>query len=336
VRRVTPARVLGLGLCLLVLVGALWVIPSGQYIFLPDPAKPVAPLVQVAGGHDPTDGGGIYFVDVVYRKATLLERLLGGLHEGADLYEPSSVVQPGLNEDEQQKVDLMEMRLSQRVAAAVALRSLGRKVSAKPSGALVTDVQEGFPASGKLVPTDIIVAVDGKPVRSPADVQRLMHAKRVGDEVQLTVRRGRDRKTFTLHTAAASEQERDRAVVGVLLEQARDIRLPIRVSIDAGRVGGPSAGLAFALDVLEELGKNIDKGNRIAATGKIFLNGSVGPIGGIKQKTIGARKAGVDAFLVPAGDNAREARKYAHGLRIIPVKNFQQALRALATLPEAT
>ena len=100
-------------------------------------------------------------------------------------------------------------------------------------------------------------------------------------------------------------------------------------------MGGPSAGLAFALDVLEELGRNVDGGHRIAATGEIFLNGSVGPIGGIKQKTIGARHAGVDAFLVPAGDNAREARKYAHGLRIIPVKSFQQALRALATLPES-
>ena len=110
-----------------------------------------------------------------------------------------------------------------------------------------------------------------------------------------------------------------------------DIRLPIKVRIDAGNVGGPSAGLAFALDVMEELGRNVDRGHRIAATGEIFADGSVGPIGGIKQKTFGARAAGVDAFLVPAGDNAREARKYAGGLRIIPVETFPQALRALAT-----
>ena len=109
----------------------------------------------------------------------------------------------------------------------------------------------------------------------------------------------------------------------------------VNVSIDANGVGGPSAGLAFALDVMEELGRNVDGGHKIAATGEIFLDGPVGPIGGVKQKTIGARRAGVDAFLVPAGDNAREARKYAHGLRIIPVKSFQQALRALATLPES-
>ena len=106
----------------------------------------------------------------------------------------------------------------------------------------------------------------------------------------------------------------------------------MRVSIDADGVGGPSAGLAFALGVLEKLGRNVDRGHKIAATGEIFLNGAVGPIGGIKQKTIGAREAGVDAFLVPAGENARDARKYAHGLRIIPVKSFQQALRALGNV----
>jgi PDZ domain-containing protein len=334
VRHITPARVLTAGLCLLAVVGALWVIPSNQYVFLPEPAHPVAPLVDVAGGRDPTDSGGIYFVDVVYRKATLLERLLGGLHEGADLYEPSRVVTPGLNEEEQQRVDLQEMKLSQRIAAAVALRSLGHKVTARPSGALVYQVQPGFPAAGKIRPTDIVVAVDGKPVRSPADVQRLMGDKRAGDEVRFTVRRGRATETLTLHTVPASPEDSRRAIVGILLEQATDIRLPIRVSINSGEVGGPSAGLAFALDVLEELGRNVDHGHRIAATGEIFLNGSVGAIGGIKQKTIGARRAGVDAFLVPAGDNAREARKYAHGLRIIPVKSFQQALRALATLPE--
>jgi PDZ domain-containing protein len=108
--------------------------------------------------------------------------------------------------------------------------------------------------------------------------------------------------------------------------------LPLRVSINAGNVGGPSAGVAFALEVMEELGRDVVHGHKIAATGEIFADGSIGPIGGIKQKTIGAREAHVDAFLVPAGDNATEARKYAHGLRIIAVDTFPQALRALATL----
>jgi Lon-like protease len=133
-----------------------------------------------------------------------------------------------------------------------------------------------------------------------------------------------------------SDQPPRRPVVGIFLETALDIQLPFKVRIDAGNIGGPSAGLAFALEVMEELGRNVVHGHRVAATGEIFADGSVGPIGGIKQKTIGAREAGVDAFLVPAGENARDARKHADGLRIIPVESFPQALRALATLsPEA-
>src|SRR5262249_56831511 len=91
-------------------------------------------------------------------------------------------------------------------------------------------------------------------------------------------------------------------------------------------------GLRFALDVYEQLGHRVDNGLKIAATGELDLDGSVAPIGGVKQKTFGARAAGVDVFLVPAGENAAEARKYAGGLRIIPVESFQQALRALATV----
>jgi len=84
---------------------------------------------------------------------------------------------------------------------------------------------------------------------------------------------------------------------------------------------------------MEELGQNVDRGYTVAATGQMNLDGSVSPIGGVRQKVFGVRAAHVDVFLVPAGDNAQEAKRYANGLRIIPVKSFPQALRALATLP---
>jgi PDZ domain-containing protein len=108
----------------------------------------------------------------------------------------------------------------------------------------------------------------------------------------------------------------------------------LRIGIDAGAVGGPSAGLAFTLQLLQDLGKTIAKGYKVAATGTISIDGRVGPIGGIKQKTIGARRAHIDVFLVPVrGDNAKDAKRYAGRMRVIPVTTFQQALRALATLP---
>ncbi len=330
---VTPGRALTAGLVLLVVVGALFVVPSSEYIFLPDRAHPVGPLVQVAGGKEPTGPGGIYFVDVIIRKATLLERLFGGLHKGADLEAPSNVVPVGITNAQNDQLSFEEMKTSQQIAGAVALRSLGYKVKAVGSGARVDSIEPGLPAEGKLVPTDVIVAVDGKPVTSPLSLTRAMHGRPIGQTVRFTILRDGKRKVVPIRTVAASPSSK-RAVVGIYVEPAESIHLPIKVSIDAGNVGGPSAGLAFALDVLEKLGHNVDHGYKIAATGEIYLNGAVGPIGGIKQKTYGAREAGVDAFLVPAGQNATDAKRYADGLRIIPVKSFQQALHALATLPE--
>ena len=101
--------------------------------------------------------------------------------------------------------------------------------------------------------------------------------------------------------------------------------------IDLGRVGGPSAGLPFALEIARQLGRDVTHGCRIAATGALALDGTVIPIGGIKQKTIGVRQAGVDFFVVPAGENAVGAQENADGLDVIPVESFQQALRKLTT-----
>ena len=116
-------------------------------------------------------------------------------------------------------------------------------------------------------------------------------------------------------------------------DQSATIKLPIKVAIDTHGIGGPSAGLAFALEVMQKLGRNVLHGHKVAATGEMELNGTVFPIGGIKQKTYGVRQAGADVFLVPAGQNARDARKYAGPVHIIAVRSLDQALHALATLP---
>jgi PDZ domain-containing protein len=329
-RLVTPGRLLALGAVLLAVVFALYVIPSNEYIFLPDKAHPVAPLVTVQGGHDPVHGG-VYFVDVVVRKATILEELFGGLHKGADLYPASAVNPPGVGDQQRRRIDLQDMLHSQQVAAAVALRAAGKHVVLRSIGALIDEVAPGLPAVGKLEPDDVIVAIDGKRVQSKNDVFTAMSSHKIGDTVSFTVRRGKQTLVERIRTVSSGTKQ-PRPIVGIVVETAVDIHLPLHVSIDAGGVGGPSAGLAFAIDVLEELGHDVLHGHKVAATGEIEPNGAVLPIGGIKQKTIGAREAGVDAFLVPAGENARDARKEAGGLRIIPVESFPQALRALATL----
>jgi Lon-like protease len=335
VKLFTPGRLLGAGGVLACVVFVLWIWPTNEYIFLPDVAHPVAPLVTVEGGHTPKVGS-VYFVDVIVRKATILERLFGGLHSGAQLFPADEINPPGTDSAQQESIDLEDMRLSQQTAAAVALRAMGRKVVAQPIGARIEEVEPGLPAVGKLEPDDVITAVDGTRVTHPSQVSALTRKGKIGGLVTFTILRDGKMLVEKMHTAAGTDPRRP--VVGIFLdsEPAADIHLPIHVSIDAGNIGGPSAGLAFALEVMEKLGRNVVHGHKIAATGEISLDGSVGPIGGIKQKVIGAREAGVDAFLVPAGENAVEARKDAHGLKIIAVHNFQQALRALATLPPAT
>ena len=334
-KRLTPARLAAAGLLLLAVVGlVLWLAPSDSYIFLPDKAHPVGPLVSVEGGKNPRDGGGIYFVDVFVRKASWLERLFPGIREGSTIV-PASVVQPpGVSERVRRKEDLRAMSRSQEVAAAVALRTLGYKVTARTTGVLVQDVARDAPAAGKLQPTDVIVSIDGRRIRTPSELRTLLAAHPPGTQFRIGVRRGNGLTTVTVRTVP-DPTRRNHPILGIFVGQAATIRLPLQVRIDAGDVGGPSAGLAFALDILEELGRDVDHGHRIAATGEIDFDGTVEPIGGVRQKTIGVRDAGIHVFLVPAGENADEARRYADGVRIVPVKNFQQALRALATLPNS-
>jgi Lon-like protease len=332
-RLFSPARLAGtaVGLFLVALV-ALYLVPSSDFLLLPDRAHPVAPLVHVQGGKEPNGPGGIYFVDVFERRASMLESLFPFIRSGSTLVPANLIVPPGVSDNAQRRADLREMSISERVAAAVALKRLGYHVVARPSGVIVAAVALGSHAVGKLEPTDVIDAVNGTKTATISELRALLARVHPGESVTLSVIRGGKPRTVAIKTVP-DPLEKTRALVGFTPAQAAEIRLPLKVQIDAGNVGGPSAGLAFALEVMEQLGYNVDRGYKIAATGQIELDGAISPIGGVKQKTFGVREAKADVFLVPAGENAREARRYAHGLRIIAVTSFPQALRALATLP---
>jgi Lon-like protease len=326
-----PTLALFLGAVILAVAAVLYLAPSDQYIFLPDQARPLAPLVKVEGEKREANPGGIYYVAVDVRKASILEEAFPGLHDGATLVPQEQVLPEGVDERARRQTELREMSRSQEYAAAVALRSLGKDVEVTSRGALIEAVGDGFPADGKLSPGDVVTAVDGKAVRSAAELTEQMSTKRPGETVRLRVRRGRETFEVSLR-AVENPRAKGRAFLGVVIADDADVELPIDVNINLGDVGGPSAGLAFALDIHEELGRDVDRGRRIAATGEITLDGRVRPVGGLKQKTIAARRSGMDLFLVP-GENAAEARRHADGLQVVPVDSFQQALQKLATLP---
>jgi Lon-like protease len=333
-RALTPLRLAVAGIVLLlVTVILLMTTTTDSFLLVPDPAHPLAALVEVPGGQDQTNGGGIYYVDVLEKKASVLERIFPGIREGSTLVNHEDVTPPGITDQQRIEADQHAMQVSQQIASAVALRALGYKVKIKLDGVPVVEVSRDADAAGKVQPGDVILAVDGKRVYTTPQLRDAVGKHHVGDPLHLTLRR--NGKRLEVDVRATRDKDTGRPIIGIIADPnpALAIHLPLKIGFNLRNVGGPSAGLAFALQILEERGRNIDHGYRVAATGVIGPDGSVGPIGGVKQKTIGARKAHVDVFLVPAGDNYREARKYADGLRIIPVESFQQALRALATLP---
>jgi PDZ domain-containing protein len=329
-RWLSPAR-LAVGGFFFLAVAAfiLWLAPANGYdIRLVDPAHPVDPIVQVPGEKPSRTSGPIYFVDVRERPARLLERLVPWVRAKGSSIVPA----PDVSATVERQIGRQDMSVSQKVAAVVALKRLGYEVRARSNGVTVVLVDADAPAAKVLRTSDVIVEADGRPVRSVLALRAVLAKHKPGDRVRIGFRRNGRRANATVRTVA-DPTDRTRAIVGISARDDLQVTLPVRIKIDAGDVGGPSAGLAFALDILQELGRDVARGHRVAATGELALDGSVGPIGGVKQKTFGAREAGVDVFLVPAGENAAEARRYADGLKIVPVKNFPQALRALATLP---
>jgi Lon-like protease len=335
-RHITPWRVVGaVVLLLLVTVLILIRIPSGKYLLLPDIAHPVAPLVKVEGARTPSGAGPIYFLDVLERQASEFERLFPWIHPDGTLVPAGDLVPPCSTAAQAEQAQLQEMTFSQHVAATVALRKLGYHVGVTHTGVLVSQLIGGTNAPCNLQPMDIVVAVDGKPTLTRASLANALGPVEPGEVVKLRVRRGSKLITVPIRTVCCNKH--GRALVGFVPEPAARFKLPVRVSIDAGNVGGPSAGLAFTLEVMQKLGRNVTHGHRVAATGEIELNGDVLPIGGVRQKVVDAHKANVEVLLVPAGKNARDARRFApKDLKVIPVRTFDQALHALATLPPAT
>ena len=322
------------GVAMLVGIGLFAVtVPSGDYLYVPNEARPLASKVEVEDETTPDATGGVYYVDVTLRRARWLDRIVPFVRpEGSTLVPGHAVTSPGQSFKERIAAARSEMSRSEQIAAAVAMQAAGIEVDAVPRGALVEAVAVDVPAAGTLASGDVIVGAAGRRVQTPAQLRDAVGTVAPGDDLQVRFRRDDLPFERTVRTVAAPDDEQ-RAIIGVSVDQAVKIRLPLDVEIDLGDVGGPSAGLPFALEVFQALGNDVDRGYRVAATGKVELDGSIGSVGGVKQKTYGVRSADADVFLVPAGENAATARRYAGGLRVIGVASFAEALRFLKTLP---
>jgi PDZ domain-containing protein len=315
--------------------------PSDDFLFLPSPAQPVAPVVKVAGEppDPPPTGPGFLFTAVTQRRASRLESWVPFVRDDhSELVPARALIPPGGTPEEQQKVERAAMTDSQRTAAAVAERALGRDVKITTRGVRVDDtaVPGGSPArAAGLMSGDVITAVNGTPVKTLAQLRDQLARFKPGNTVTITYTRNGKPGT-TRAKLRASPDEPGRAILGIGGRDDLDITLAVPVSYSIGDVEGPSAGLAFALEVYSALtGRRLAHGYRIAVTGALEIGGQVDTIGGAEQKAIGAARAGAQLFIVPT-DNVAEARKGApRSLRVLGVKSFDDAVAQLRALPAA-
>ncbi len=312
-----------------------WETQSGYYAFLPDPAHPAAQVVHVAGEQQPAQGSGFYFVDVNLLQANLIQKLWAEhLVDGAALVPDSQILSPGQSNQQRVSEDMRAMTSSQQTAQVVAERALGKPVTIDPLGAQLVAIENGLPAARAGIKAgDIVTAANGHQVHSAADLISAMSGVKPGAQVQLVLTKA---GSVTLTTVANSKLP-GRALIGVSIDDAVRVgRIPIPVTFSTGGIGGPSAGLAFSLEIYDALsGRHLLNGHKIAVTGELDLSGGVHEIGGVQQKTVGAIDAGADVFIVPKGANERDARAAAHGrITIIGVTSFDQALAAIRKLPK--
>lgn len=318
---------------------SLWSLP--YYALAPGSVRDTASRITVSGAEIHEPGGQIGFVTVsLTERINSFEYVRAKLNDTIDLVD-EDLINRGQSADEKRAEDRRRMAESKDVATLVALDHLGYEILPIGLGVEVIELTPCMPAEQVLFTGDVIVGFEDDVVEFPDDLTDPLSEKAAGDTVALQVNRAADGKIeavdLELGSSAdpclsddiRSEPDEARAMVGIRLAPVIDYELPVDVEIDTDRVGGPSAGLAFTLSVIDVLTEGeLTGGTKVATTGTIDLDGTVGRVGGVKQKTVAARESGIDVFLVPEGEGDL-AMDFAGDMIIEEVLTLDDALAAL-------
>lgn len=317
------------------LVVALWRGLTWQldyFAFSPGSATPTNGLIDVEGTEPFPPEGDLFFTTVSSRTVTVLDWIGAQLDPAVELRSRDDVL-GGRSNEERREQNAAAMLSSQDVAEVVALRHLGFDV-VEFVGAMVVAVGEDTAAEGVLEVGDVVVEAEGEAITTQIELVEAVRALEPGATLELAIRDPDGGEPERLDVVLG-ESEEGQALLGVSIvtdwEQIADP--PVDVEIDAGSVGGPSAGLAWTLTILDLLTPGeLTGANRVAVTGTMELDGTVGPIGGVVQKTYAVREQGIDVFIVPEAD--AEAARSAAGdeVQIFGVENLDEALEALDDL----
>jgi len=352
----------GLGrfvVALVVVFGAVFVLQhwnTDEYSITPGDATLVAPLVKIKGVSTNSHHDKIMLTDVYLTSLTAWQWIGAQFESHVQFVNADELVEPGVPANELGAQGFLQMSDAKQAAEVAAFRALGWRAPSTSDGTVVTAVVASSPASrAPLHVGDLIVGVDGTAIRSSCQLITYVHNLAPKTVLDLRVDRVKIsstgvlsyRRASTVHlvTATASsgaelgncgvETGEPRSFVGVGLENGLSYELPAKVSIDTADIGGPSAGLAMTLSLINELSSGSLTGHHvIAATGTVAPNGEVGPVGGVEEKAVAVRDAGASYFIVPLGDGNLAAARAADqpGLKILAVTSLKEALRDLRAL----
>lgn len=324
----------------LALAATLSLVPLPYAVMSPGPVTNTLgtldgrPIVEVDSEADPGwPRGQLYFTTVRVeggpgQRITVFDLIGAALDGSEDVYPEEELYPKDSTREQVREESAAEMEGSQQVAAAVAARAAGLTVGVHTE---VSGTVDDSPAAGVFTAGDVIVSVDGTPTAAPVDVRTAVRARRGGDTIDFVVQRAGAEVPLSVVAA-----DRDGvATIGVLMTGRYD--LPVDVTVHAGAVGGPSAGMMFSLAIYDALTPGVLPGDAaIAGTGTLADDGSVGPIGGIRQKVIGARDGGATWFLAPAENCADLGDHVPEGLHVVKVSTFSEALGAVRAIAAGT
>ena len=347
--------VLGTLVVLVILAGIIAAqVTINYYVITPGDASPVSQYIEVPPADDHPITGNILLTDVFVSQLNALSYLQYRFFDSdSEIYSSQELLGPSTSNDEFIDQGYLEMTQAQSFATAAALSHLGYSVTSTNVGALVYGIVPGSPAAKTLKVAQVITAINGAPTTSECGLIEALHNYAPGTTVTMSVEQSyiNDVGTFvsgpvvqkplTLATAPKGSVVNfcggtpftQRAFVGVEAETQQDWQFPVKVTVHTQNIGGPSAGLAMTLGIIDKLdGGRLTGGHVVAATGTIDQYGNVGDVGGVAEKTIAVERAGATVFFVPKVELKTAEAKASPQLHVYAVSNLDQVLRILKHL----
>jgi PDZ domain-containing protein len=309
-------------------------VPTPYFLVIPGQAINLSEKITVENGEKDAKGQFLLTSTAII-KANLLLYIYGFFDPSIDLKNRDDEIL--FNMEQKDYINIMEklMQESQMISKIVALRKAGYSPEISGRGILINGILDNSPVKNKLLPGDVIIKIDEQPVYTLEDLSKIVRSYNSSQIVRITFLR--DNSSYStsipLIELPYTDDKTKRIGIGVYAD-TKDLqcRFPIKIEINLEKIKGPSAGLMIALEVLNQLTENdLSSGLFIAGTGNLSIDGRITEVDGIKQKIISAKKQKADVFLLPQ-KNYLEALKFGHGIKIIPVDDFDDTIMKLIKL----